>query len=141
MDDMELLYKENVLEHYKSPRNFGKIGNPTTHHREFNPLCGDEIELFLAIEKGKVADVKFHGQGCAISQASASMLTEKIKGKSIEELKKITKEDMFELIGVKLSAVRIKCALLGWDTMRNSIHIFEKYVNKDNKKEGNNNKK
>tara|TARA_Y100000310_G_scaffold345268_1_gene463248 strand:+ start:7865 stop:8275 length:411 start_codon:yes stop_codon:yes gene_type:complete len=131
MNDIELMYRENILDNYKNPRNKGKIDNPTVHHREFNPLCGDEIELFLTIEENKVVDVKFFGQGCAISQASVSILTEKIKGKTLEELKQITKEDIFEMIGVPLSPVRIKCGLLGWDTMKNSILIYEKYVNEE----------
>ena len=89
MDTIESMYQENILDHYKSPRNFGKIENASVHHHEYNPLCGDEIELFLVIDENKkVADVKFQGKGCAISQASASLLSEEIKGKSIEDLKK-----------------------------------------------------
>tara|TARA_Y100000310_G_C20685635_1_gene818757 strand:+ start:3104 stop:3514 length:411 start_codon:yes stop_codon:yes gene_type:complete len=128
MDDIEFMYQENILDHYKKPHNFGKIDSPTTHHREFNPLCGDEIELFLVIINNIVEDVKFHGQGCAISQASVSMLTDYIKGKPINQLKQLSKEEIFEMVGVELSPVRIKCALLGWDTMKNSILIYEKYI-------------
>ena len=131
MDSIESMYQENILDHYKSPKNFGKIENPSVHHHEYNPLCGDEIELFLVIKDKKVVDVKFKGHGCAISQASASMLTEEIKGKNIEELKKMTKENILELLGISLSPVRLKCALLSLDTLKNSILIFEKYVNKN----------
>ncbi len=131
MDTIEGMYQENILDHYKSPRNFGKIENASVHHHEYNPLCGDEIELFLVIDENKkVADVKFQGKGCAISQASASLLSEEIKGKSIEELKKLTKENILELLGIPLSPVRLKCALLSLDTLKNSILIFEKYVSK-----------
>ena len=131
MDPIEGMYQENILDHYKSPRNFGKIENASVHHHEYNPLCGDEIELFLVIDENKkVADVKFQGKGCAISQASASLLSEEIKGKSIEELKKLTKENILELLGIPLSPVRLKCALLSLDTLKNSILIFEKYVSK-----------
>ena len=131
MDSIESMYQENILDHYKNPRNAGKIDNASVHHHEYNPLCGDEIEMFLVIKDKKVADVKFHGRGCAISQASASMLTEEIKGKNIEELKKMTKENILELLGISLSPVRLKCALLSLDTLKNSILIFEKYVKKE----------
>jgi len=130
MDSIESMYQENILDHYKNPRNSGKIENASVHHHEYNPLCGDEIELFLVIKDKKIADVKFHGKGCAISQASASLLTEEIKGKNIEYLKKMTKENILELLGISLSPVRLKCALLSLDTLKNSILIFEKYVKK-----------
>lgn len=136
MSTIEMMYQENILDHYKSPRNFGKIENASVHHNEYNPLCGDKIELHLVIDKNKkIADVKFNGQGCAISQASASMLTEQIKGKSIEELKKMAKEDILEMLGIPISPVRLKCALLSLDTLKNSILIFEKYINKKVKHE------
>ena len=134
MDPIEGMYQENILDHYKSPRNFGKIENASVHHHEYNPLCGDEIELFLVIDENKkVADVKFQGKGCAISQASASLLSEEIKGKSIEDLKKLTKENILELLGIPLSPVRLKCALLSLDTLKNSILIFEKYIKVEQK--------
>jgi len=126
-----MMYQENILDHYKSPRNFGKIENASVHHHEYNPLCGDEIEMFLVLDENrKVVDVKFNGHGCAISQASSSMLTEQIKGKNIEELKKMTKENILEMLGIPISPVRLKCALLSLDTLKNSILIFEKYVSK-----------
>ena len=131
MDSAEMMYRENILDHYKNPRNFGKIENASVHHHEKNPLCGDELDIFLIIDKNKkVADVKVYPTGCAISVASASMLTEQIKGKSIDELKKMAKEDILEMLGIPLSPVRLKCALLSLDTLKNSIFIFEKYVNK-----------
>ena len=130
MDTIEMMYQEQILDHYKAPRNFGKIENASVHHHEKNPLCGDEIDMFLTIKDNKVADVKFSGHGCAISQASASMLTESIKGKGIEELKKLTKENILELLGIPLSPVRLKCGLLSLDTLKNSILIYEKYVKK-----------
>ena len=126
------MYQENILDHYKNPRNHGRIDNATVHHHEYNPLCGDKIDIFLVIENDKIKDIKFYGNGCAISQASASMLTEEIKGKALDEIKKITKEKILELLGIELSPVRLKCALLGLDTLRNSIRIYEQYV--DDKK-------
>ena len=131
MDDIELIYQENILDHYKRPRNFGKIENASVHHHEKNPLCGDELDIFLAIGKDrKIADVKFSGHGCAISQASASMLTEEIKGKSIDELNSMTKENILKLLGIPISPVRLKCALLSLDTLKNGILIFDKYITK-----------
>ena len=126
-----MMYQENILDHYKSPRNFGKIENASVHHHEHNPLCGDELDMFLIIDKNKIiTDVKIQAHGCAISTASASMLTEEIKGKSLEELKKLTKENILNLLGIPLSPVRLKCALLSLDTLKNSIVIYEKYVRK-----------
>ena len=132
MDNIELMYQENILDHYKNPRNHGKIENASVHHHEYNPLCGDQINLYLIIDENKkVVDVKFDGNGCAISQASASMLSEQVKGKTLEELKKLTKENILEMLGIPISPVRLKCALLSLDTLKNSILIYEKYVRKD----------
>ncbi len=125
-----MMYQEQILDHYKNPRNFGTLKNASVHHHEYNPLCGDELDLFLIIENNKVADVKINGHGCAISQASASMLSEHIKGKSLDELKKMTKENILEMLGIPISPVRLKCALLSLDTLKNSIIIYEKYINK-----------
>lgn len=122
------MYQENILDHYKNPRNKGKIENPSVQHHEKNPLCGDELSIYLIIEDKNIVDVKFDGHGCAISQASASLLSEEIKGKSLEELNKFDKQKVFDMLGIPLSAVRIKCALLSLDTLKNSILIYEKYV-------------
>jgi nitrogen fixation NifU-like protein len=131
MDSTELIYQENILDHYKNPRNFGKIDKASVHHHEYNPLCGDEIDMFLLIDENKkVVDVKVYPRGCAISVASASMLTEQIKGKILDELKKLTKEDILEMLGIPISPVRLKCALLSLDTLKNSITIYEKYIEK-----------
>ena len=134
MDDIDLIYQENIIDHYKNPRNFGKIENASVHHHEKNPLCGDELGIFLVIDKNnKIADVKFNGHGCAISQASASMLTEEIKGKSIHELSLMTKENILKMLGIPISPVRLKCALLSLDTLKNGILIYEKYINNKEK--------
>lgn len=124
-----MMYQEQILDHYKNPRNFGKIMNATVHHHEYNPLCGDEVEVYFLIDDDKtIVDVKVYGKGCAISQASASMLTEKVKGKNIEIIKKLTKEDILDMLGIPISPVRLKCALLSLDTFKNAIVIFEKYI-------------
>ena len=129
--DIESMYQENILDHYKNPRNFGTIKDASVHHHEKNPLCGDELDFYLIIdENNKVADVKINGHGCAISQASASMLSEKVKGMSLKDAERLTKEDILEMLGIELSPVRLKCALLSLDTLKNSILIYEKYVKK-----------
>jgi len=131
MEMIELMYQENILDHYKSPRNFGKMENATVHHHEKNPLCGDELDLYLVIDENKkIVDVKVYARGCAISVASASMLSDEIKGKTIDELGKMTKENILEMLGIPISPVRLKCALLSLDTLKNSILIFEKYLRK-----------
>nr|MBI4156315.1 SUF system NifU family Fe-S cluster assembly protein [Candidatus Woesearchaeota archaeon] len=125
------IYMENIMDHYKNPRNFGSLESPTVKHIEYNPLCGDKIEMSLLIENGKIKDIKFKGNGCSISQASTSMLLEMSNGKSIDEIKNLTKEDVFEMLSINLSPVRMKCALLGLDTLKNAILIHEKYGEKN----------
>lgn len=120
---MEELYKEFIIELYKNPRNFGTIGNPDYHSIVFNPACGDRIELFLKTDGEKVIDAKFSGDGCAISQASASLFTGFLNGKSIDELDRIAKEDVLNLLRIDLSKnpTRMKCALLPLDALRKAI--------------------
>ena len=124
------IYRENILDHYKSPRNKGSLKKHDIHHKEYNPLCGDEIEMDVNFDDRKVKEIKFNGHGCAISMASASMLTDSVVGKKVEEINKLTKDDMFEMLGIKLSPVRIKCALLCLDTLKNAIYMYEKYKQK-----------
>ncbi len=121
------IYRENVMDHYNAPRNKGKLADADIVHKESNPFCGDEIEMSMKFSDGKVSDIKFNGQGCAISQASASMLTEFIKNKQINEIKSMTTEDIRKLIAIPLSPVRLKCALLSLDTIKNAIMIHERY--------------
>lgn len=127
-----MMYQENILDHYKSPRNLGRMDKASVHHHEKNPLCGDEIDMFLMIDKSrKITDVKIKPHGCAISVASASMLSEEVKGKSVEDIEKLKKENILEMLGIPISPVRLKCALLSLDTLKNSVLIFERYVRKD----------
>ncbi len=106
------LYKENILDHYKNPHNKGSIKDPTISVRELNPTCGDEITLSIKISGNKIKEVSFTGQGCAISQASASMLTDKIKNMNIEDAMRLTNQDMVKMIGIPISVPRMKCAFL-----------------------------
>ena len=121
------IYRENILDHYKNPRNKGNLENPDIQHRELNPLCGDQIEITMKLDGQKIADIKFAGHGCAISQSSASMLTEKVKNLSLDDAMKISKDEIVEMMSIPISPVRLKCAILSLDTLKNAIHIFEKY--------------
>jgi nitrogen fixation NifU-like protein len=116
MDD---LYRDEILEHYRNPHNFGILESPTTAKEGANPLCGDRITLMLGIdEEGKIADVAFTGRGCAISQASASMLTDEIKGKTLDEISHMGSKDVLENLGIEISPARMKCAMLSLETLR-----------------------
>ena len=105
-------YREYILDHYKNPRNYGRLENADITHEEDNPLCGDVVGMDFRIKDGTIDDIKFHGRGCAISQASASLLTERIKGLSLDDAKKINKDDVLGELGIDISPARIKCALL-----------------------------
>ena len=119
------IYREIILDYYRNPRNYGKIQDPDISQRDSNPLCGDELEMHLNIKDDKVTDVKFTGKGCAISQASASMLTESIMGKDFEYVKKLTKEDILDNLGLRdLGPARIKCALLSLKVLKSGLYSY-----------------
>lgn len=118
MDD---LYRDYILEHYRRPHNFGVLEDPTSRYEGANPLCGDRITMMLDIRDGVVADVAFTGRGCAISQASASLLTDEVKGKPVEEVAKMTSADLLDLLGIEISPARLKCALLSLDTLEHAL--------------------
>lgn len=113
----EAMYKENILDHYREPHNAGRMDDATFSHKELNASCGDTIEIFVKLDGGKVADVRFDGHGCAISQASVSMLTDHIKGMDANALGGLAKEDVFRLLGVEVGPSRLRCALLGLKTL------------------------
>jgi nitrogen fixation NifU-like protein len=115
---MDSLYAEDILDHYKHPRNFGQLEHPDIHVEANNPLCGDRLAMDLKVKDGVVEDVAFSGQGCAISQASASMLTEEIVGKPLEELAGTTRDDVLDMLGVEVSYARMKCATLSLGLLR-----------------------
>jgi nitrogen fixation NifU-like protein len=118
MDD---LYRDYILEHYRRPHNFGVLEAATTSYEGSNPLCGDRITMMLRLEDGVVRDVAFTGRGCAISQASASLLTDEIRGKTVEEVERMTPDDLLDLIGIEISPARLKCALLSLDTVAHAL--------------------
>ena len=122
---MSSVYSEIILDYYRHPRNKGTLDHPQISAKDSNPLCGDIIEMQIELDKNNsVRDVKFNGQGCAISQASASMLTEIVKGKTIDDVRKISKEEILSLIGGQLSAVRLKCALLSLKVLKTGIYNY-----------------
>ena len=111
-------YREYILDHYKNPRNFGRIEDADISHEEYNPLCGDLVGMDFRVRDGVIAEVRFHGRGCAISQASASLLTERLKGRSLEEARTISKEDVLDELGIDISPARLKCALLSLKVLK-----------------------
>ncbi|QRF74826.1 scaffold protein [Thermoplasmatales archaeon] len=114
-----------ILDHYKEPRNYGEIKNETVSITEANPVCGDTLHFSLLIEGGILADIKFMGQGCSISQSSASMLTESVKGKQVSWIKKLKPEFVLEMIGIELGPAREKCALLSYNTLMKALKPYE----------------
>jgi nitrogen fixation NifU-like protein len=142
MPGLDDLYREIILDHYRSPRNRGELPPPAAHAVGHNPLCGDEIDVYLDVQDGAVADVRVGGQGCSISQSSASMMSQAIKGKSIDEVRALVKRfkgmmsiadgddepdtsvklgDLEALQGVVKFPVRIKCATLAWNTLLDAL--------------------
>jgi nitrogen fixation NifU-like protein len=113
------IYREIILDHYRNPRNKGKLPDADISTHDSNPLCGDEIDIHMKVQGGKIMDVKFEGRGCAISQASASMLTEMVIDKPLTNVKDIDKTDILENIGLtNLGPARVKCALLALKVMK-----------------------
>jgi nitrogen fixation NifU-like protein len=120
MDD---LYREVIIDRYKNPRMRGKLDPHDFSYQDDNPLCGDRIRVDLRVgEDGRVTEAAFSGEGCAISQASADLLTEAVVGKSLEEIKALTKDDVLELLGIELGPVRLKCALLSLKVIKAGVY-------------------
>jgi nitrogen fixation NifU-like protein len=118
MDDF---YKEYILDHYRNPRNFGHLADPDAWAEDLNPLCGDRICFELKLDdQERVADVRFSGKGCAISQASASMLSETLRGERVEDVARMSEERVLENVGIGISPARMKCALLGLKVLKNA---------------------
>jgi nitrogen fixation NifU-like protein len=119
MDD---LYRDEILEHYREPHNFGTLDAPDASYEGHNPLCGDRITMMLTVDDGgTVSDVAFSGRGCAISQASASLLTDEIKGRPVAEVRSMTNQDILDLLGIEISPARLKCALLSLETLQHAL--------------------
>lgn len=122
---MEELYRDFILDHYRNPRNAGTMEAPDASFEDNNPLCGDRIRMDIKLHEGVVSDIRFKGRGCAISQASASLLTETVKGKKLSEIAKMGKEEVLENLGIKISAARLKCALLGLKVLKQALALYQ----------------
>ncbi|TME09600.1 MAG: SUF system NifU family Fe-S cluster assembly protein [Chloroflexi bacterium] len=118
MDD---LYRDYILEHYRRPHNFGALDNATATQEGANPLCGDRITLQLRVVGDQIAAVGFTGRGCAISQASASLLTDEVKGKEVDAAAAMQASDVLDLLGIEISPARMKCALLSLETLQGAL--------------------
>ncbi|MBI3379706.1 SUF system NifU family Fe-S cluster assembly protein [Candidatus Gottesmanbacteria bacterium] len=129
---MDNIYREIILDHFKNPRNFGKMKNPDANAYENNPFCGDKIEIDVKIKNKEqrtknriIEDIKFRAEGCAISMASASMLTERVLGKNIKDIKKLNTEDILEMLGITLTPTRLKCALLPLEVLHKTLALVK----------------
>lgn len=116
------LYKEEILEHYQHPLNFGQLTTFNVSSKQLNSFCGDEIELFILVKNKKVQDIRFLGKGCAISIAATSLLTDFAKGNTLFVLTKFSEKDMLNLLGIEISQTRKKCALLGWSVLQDCLY-------------------
>lgn len=125
------LYRDNILDHAKHPRCQGTIENPDVTYEDANPLCGDKLRMDFRITDGRLVQVRFSGAGCSISQASASMLCEAIEGKTLDEIKQLTREDVLEMLGLELGPVRLKCALLALKTVKAGVYGLTQWPGED----------
>ncbi|MFP4567522.1 MAG: Fe-S cluster assembly sulfur transfer protein SufU [Candidatus Woesearchaeota archaeon] len=123
---MSDLYREIIIEHYKNPQNKGKLLAPDVVVDDANPLCGDHLEVFLKIKNNILKDISFEGKGCALSIATASILSEEIKGKSIDEINNLSREDVYALLGIDVSPARNKCVMLSLTAIKKGIFEFNK---------------
>jgi nitrogen fixation NifU-like protein len=119
----EEIYQDHILDHYEDPFHRGRLEGATHAHQDKNPLCGDVVRIELAVDAdGKIRNLYFDGQGCVISQASASMLLEELFGKTVDDVKQFSAEDMLKLYGPRLTPNRQKCCLLSWRVLQEAVH-------------------
>ncbi|MFN8660678.1 MAG: SUF system NifU family Fe-S cluster assembly protein [Thermomicrobiales bacterium] len=116
------IYREQILDHNKNPRNKGTLENPQFTYQDVNPLCGDEIRMDVQTDGERVTDIRFSGRGCAISQAAASILTEMVDGQTLDDVKAISRDDLLDELGVPISPARMKCAMLGLKVLKAGIY-------------------
>jgi nitrogen fixation NifU-like protein len=124
MSELDSLYREVILDHYKNPRGHGVIDGADAEAEGQNPLCGDEVSIAVAFEgdTDTIADVKFQGRGCAISQAATSMLMDMVRGRSAQEVASMSRDELLDEVGIPLTPVRLKCALLGLGVLKLALH-------------------
>ena len=125
------IYEEDILDHYENPSNYGTLEHPDISYEEDNPLCGDLIRMDLQVEDGIITDLRFCGHGCTISLAAASMLTEEIKGKPLEEVKQLNKDDILDMLGIPLGPVRLKCGLLALKVLKAGAYGLKGWPGED----------
>jgi len=127
------MYRQQILDHYRNPRNYGELDAPTFSHVGENTSCGDEItvDVKLAEDGETVEDVAFRGEGCAISQAAASLLTSEVRGMTVAELYELDRDDVLDLLGVEVTPMRIKCAVLAEKVLQDGARIYEGELEKD----------
>lgn len=120
------MYQDNILDHYESPYHRGELAQPMLEYRDLNPLCGDEICVHANLDAdGHIREAYFDGHGCVISQAAASMLMEAVEGKSLDDIKHMERQDVLDMLGVQLSMMRVKCAMLALRVLQKAIYGFE----------------
>jgi nitrogen fixation NifU-like protein len=122
VSELDSLYREVILDHYKNPRGHGVISDPDAQAEGQNPLCGDEVSIAVEFEGDTIADVRFQGRGCAISQAATSMLMDMVKGRTAQEVASMSRDELLEEVGIPLTPVRLKCALLGLGVLKVALH-------------------
>jgi nitrogen fixation NifU-like protein len=122
MTELDSLYREVILDHYKNPRGHGIIDAPDVEAEGQNPLCGDEVSIAVAFDGDTIREVRFQGRGCAISQAATSMLMDMVKGRTAQEVAALSREDLLDEVGIPLTPVRLKCALLGLGVLKLALH-------------------
>ena len=128
---VDSLYREVILDHYRNPRNKGTLDPADYSYEDTNPLCGDEVRIDVRVTADRISEIKFSGRGCAVSQASASILTEMVEGMPLVEVKSLTKDDLLEEIGIPVSPARLKCALLGLKVLKAGLYGVEQARDED----------
>lgn len=118
------IYQEQIIEHYRHPVNFGLLADAHVISKDYNPSCGDVIEIQIKFKDRMISDIKFQGQGCAISLASADILIDLVKNRNAQEIKNLTIEDFLKTLGIELSPLRLKCALLGWKALKTGVYTY-----------------
>ena len=136
IDTMDDLYMEQLLDHYQDPRNFGTIPDADLSHEEGNPSCGDQVRIDIKLEGDRIADIKFSGKGCAISQAASSMLTERLLGATLDDIKALDKQDVLEMLGIPIGPMRIKCALLPLKVVKVEAYGLDAWHEDDEAEQG-----